>query len=258
METTKIIGITPEAEGIKTLRTVMEVNAAPGQYVMVWISGHGEKPMSLSYVTGNLGVTVFARGPFTTRLYKKNKGESIGIRGPYGRGFNINGEKLLIVGGGAGMPPLAALTEKSIEDGKTVTAIVGAKTKSGLLFVERLRNTGSKVLISTDDGSSGTRGQVTGVLSELLKDETFDHCYTCGPEIMMKNVIEQTKKMGIPTQASIERYIKCGIGICGHCAIDASGLRVCFEGPVFTDKELENTEFGKYARNSSGKKAYFE
>lgn len=258
MEITKIIDITLEADDIKTLRTDMEVNAAPGQYVMVWISGLEEKPMSLSYVTGNLGVTVHARGPFTNRLYKLNKGESIGIRGPYGTGFNVKGEKLLIVGGGAGMPPLAALTEKSIPDGKTVTAIVGAKTKSGLLFVERLKNAGARVLTSTDDGSSGTRGQVTDVLSELLKDETFDQCYTCGPEIMMKNVIEQTKKIGIPAQASIERYIKCGIGICGHCAIDGSGLRVCFEGPVFTDKELENTEFGKYTRNSSGTKAYFE
>lgn len=258
MEITKIKEIAEEAEGIKTFRTELEVDAIPGQFVMVWIPGVEEKPMSLSYVTGNLGITVLARGPFTDRLHEMGAGELLGIRGPYGRGFKIEGDKLLVVGGGVGMPPLAALAEKALQAEKDVTVTIGAQTKSALLFVDRLKNAGAKVLTCTDDGTCGNKGYPTDILEGLLKKETFDQCYTCGPEIMMHKVMQMTKELKIPTQLSIERYIKCGIGICSHCVIDDAGLIVCKEGPVFTDKDLENTEFGKYARDASGKRIYFK
>jgi dihydroorotate dehydrogenase electron transfer subunit len=89
MEITKIKEIVREAEGIKTFRTEMEIDAVPGQFVMAWIPGLEEKPMSLSYVAGNLGITSLVRGPFTNRLHEMETGELLGIRGPYGRGFNI-------------------------------------------------------------------------------------------------------------------------------------------------------------------------
>jgi dihydroorotate dehydrogenase electron transfer subunit len=73
---------------------------------------------------------------------------------------------------------------------------------------------------------------------------------------MMKNVVKLTKEFSIPTQLSAERYFKCGIGVCGHCAMDYTGKRVCMEGPVFTDKELESGEFGKYARDATGRRVY--
>ncbi|MBI5253133.1 MAG: dihydroorotate dehydrogenase electron transfer subunit, partial [Euryarchaeota archaeon] len=80
----------------------------------------------------------------------------------------------------------------------------------------------------------------------------------CGPEIMMLKVLQQTKEKDIPTQVSLHRYIKCGVGICGHCVMDETGFRVCKEGPTFRDKEMEKTiEFGKYWRNASGTKIYF-
>jgi dihydroorotate dehydrogenase electron transfer subunit len=258
MEITRIKNIVEEAQGIRTFITDMEVDAIPGQFVMVWIPGVGEKPMSASYATGNLGITALAVGPFTNRLCEMKVGDLLGIRGPYGRGFRLEGEKLLIVGGGVGMPPLAALADKALKEGKDVTAIVGAKTKSGLLFVERLKNAGARVLTSTEDGTDGTKGFVTDVVEELLKDESFDHCYTCGPELMMYKVMQQANEKDVPTQLSIERYFKCGIGVCSHCTIDDSGQRVCMEGPVFTDKDLKNTEFGKYARDATGKRVYFK
>jgi dihydroorotate dehydrogenase electron transfer subunit len=132
MDITKIKDIVKEAEGIRTLVLEKEVKAIPGQFVMVWIPGIGEKPMSASYATGNLGITVLAVGPFTNRLLEMKEGELLGIRGPYGRGFNIKGEKLLVVGGGVGMPPLAAFVDEAKKEGKDVTAIIGAKTKKGL------------------------------------------------------------------------------------------------------------------------------
>jgi dihydroorotate dehydrogenase electron transfer subunit len=258
MEITKITGIVDEAEGIKTFLIDKVADAIPGQFVMVWIPGVGEKPLSLSYVEGNLGITALVRGPFTKRLHEMKTGDLLGIRGPYGRGFKIEGNKLLIVGGGVGMPPLAALADKALQEGKDVTAIVGAQTKSSLLFADRLKNAGARVLTCTDDGTCGNEGFTTDILEELLKKETFDQCYTCGPELMMNKVMQMTEESKIPTQLSIERYFKCGIGICSHCTIDYTGLRVCMEGPVFTDKDLENTEFGEYSRDASGKRVYFK
>ena len=258
MDITKIKDIVEEAEGIKTFIMEKEVDAIPGQFVMMWIPGVGEKPLSLSYITGNIGITVLARGPFTKRLHGMKVGELLGIRGPYGRGFKIEGNKLLAVGGGVGMPPLAALAERALQDGKDVTVIIGAQTKSALLFADRLKNAGVRVLTSTEDGTEGVKGYATDALAELLSTETFDQCYTCGPEMMMHKVMEMTRELKIPTQLSIERYFKCGIGICSHCTIDDTGLRVCMEGPVFTDKELESGEFGKYARDASGKRVYFK
>jgi dihydroorotate dehydrogenase electron transfer subunit len=162
------------------------------------------------------------------------------------------------LGEGVGVPPLAALADKAVEEGKNVTAIVGAITASELLFVDRLENIGARVLTCTDDGTAGKKGFTTDLLRDLLQKETFDSCYTCGPEIMMVKVLEQTKAKGIPTQVSMERYVKCGIGICGHCIVDGTGQRVCKEGPVFRDIEVEKiTEFGKYRRDASGTKVYF-
>ncbi|MEE8402164.1 MAG: dihydroorotate dehydrogenase electron transfer subunit [Candidatus Hydrothermarchaeaceae archaeon] len=259
MEITKIKDTIREAEGIKTFRVELEADAVPGQFVMAWIPGVGEKPLSLSHVNGNLGITVLARGSFTQRLHDMKIGDPLGIRGPFGEGFRVEGDKLLIVGGGVGMAPLASLAEKAIRDGKDATVIVGAGTDSKLLFVDRLKAAGAKVLTTTDDGTcGGIEGCAPDALAELLKTEMFDQCFTCGPEMMMHKVMQQTRDLKIPTQLSIERYIKCGIGICSHCAIDDTGLRVCREGPVFTDEELENSEFGKYARDATGKRVYFK
>ncbi|HDH01788.1 MAG TPA: hypothetical protein ENH17_01515 [Nitrospirae bacterium] len=156
------------------------------------------------------------------------------------------------------MAPLAPLAEDAIKDGKEVTAIIGAITAKELLFVERLEKAGARVFVSTDDGTAGHKGFTTDVLQELLQKETFDQCFTCGPEIMMFKVLNITEDKKIPTQASLHRYFKCGIGICGHCVLDGTGLRVCKEGPTFRDKELRKShEFGYYWRNAAGQKIYF-
>ena len=118
MEIKKITDIVDEARDIKTFMLDKDIKATPGQFVMVWMPSVGEKPFSLSYADGNLGFTALVRGEFTKKLHDMKVGELLGIRGPYGRGFKINGEKLLLVGGGVGMPPLAALAQKATAEGK--------------------------------------------------------------------------------------------------------------------------------------------
>lgn len=255
---TKINEIIEETSRTKTFILDFEVNAIPGQFGMFWVPGLDEKPMSISYTSGNLGVTVLKLGPFSSTLHEMEKGDLLGVRAPLGRGFSIVGKKILLVGGGAGMAPLAPLAENALRDGQEVTAIVGALTKKELLFVDRIKKAGANVLIATDDGTAGLKGFTTDVLKKELERETFDQCFTCGPEIMMAKVVAQTKKKRIPTQVSLHRYFKCGIGLCGQCVIDDIGMRVCKEGPTFRDVEIEKTrEFGNYWRNKAGVKVYF-
>jgi dihydroorotate dehydrogenase electron transfer subunit len=259
MQITRIAETSRETERMKTIKTEMEVEAAPGQFVMVWIPGLDEKPMSLSYTSGKLGITVLVRGPFTQRLVEMKVGDKIGIRGPYGRGFRISGEKLLLVGGGVGVAPIAPLAEEALREGKEVVAIVGATTARELLFVDRMREAGAEVFIATDDGSAGVKGFATDLSEKLLEERSFDECFACGPELMMARLLKQTGEKGVPTQLSLERYFKCGIGICGHCTMDPSGVRVCMEGPVFNDETIRGiSEFGRYWRDASGRKIYLK
>ncbi len=251
MVMTRITEIKAETDNHKTFMFDTKTNAISGQFVMVWIPGFDEKPFSLSYAKGDMGVTVLKLGPFTSRMHGLEVGAKVGIRGPFGRGFKITGDKILIIGGGCGIAPLAPLAEEACKNGKDVTTIIGAKSSKDVFFAKRLEDVGARIIITTDDGSAGMKGFTVDALRSLLKEEDFDQCCTCGPEVMMIKVLEQTWGK-IPTQASLERYFKCGIGICGQCSIDEGGLRVCKEGPVFRDKELVNGEFGKYRRDASG------
>jgi dihydroorotate dehydrogenase electron transfer subunit len=258
MNITQITDIINETKRIKTFILDLEVKAIPGQFGMLWIPGVDEKPMSLSYTNGNMGVTILKLGPFSQKMHELKIGDRIGVRGPLGRGYKVIGDKLLIVGGGVGIAPLAPLVENALEAGKGITAIIGAMTSEELLFEKRMKKAGAEVLVATDDGTAGHKGFTTDIMREILKKETFDQCFTCGPEIMMVKVMDQTRERKIPTQVSLHRYFKCGVGICGQCAIDDTGFRVCKEGPCFRDKEIEKTrEFGRYWRDATSKRLSF-
>jgi dihydroorotate dehydrogenase electron transfer subunit len=108
--------------------------------------------------------------------------------------------------------------------------------------------------VTTDDGSEGFFGFTTQRMEQLIqdKDQQFDLVITCGPEVMMKKVVELAVKAQIPVQASLERYMKCGIGICDACAIN--GYQVCRDGPVFNGEHLAKLEeFGKHQRDVCGR-----
>ena len=249
----EIKSVVNEGKDAKTFFFDKKIKAEPGQFLMVWIPRLDEKPFAVSF-ENPLGITFRKVGPFTEELIKMEKRNKIGIRGPYGYGFKLKGKKVCLVSGGRGVIPLTFFAEKSKK--VKITAIIGAKTKDELLFVNRMKKYCSKVIVVTDDGSFGEKKFPTDVLKDMLKKEKFDCVYTCGPEIMMKKVFDICEGHKIECQASLERYMKCGFGLCGQCCVD--DIRVCKEGPVLNSTQLRKlTEFGVFERDKCGMKVYF-
>ncbi|HUV61762.1 MAG TPA: dihydroorotate dehydrogenase electron transfer subunit [Thermoplasmata archaeon] len=242
-----------EATDCKTVRFDGDMDAQPGQFVMVWVPGVDEFPMSVSYVGDNFGVTYRVIGDGTRSLSAMNPGAKIGIRGPYGRGFEITGKRMLAVAGGTGMASIAPLVEKAVNSGVEVDLVIGAKTASELMMRGRCEEAGAKVHISTDDGSEGAKGLATDIAADIIQGGAFDSVCACGPERMAVGILHLTKKHGLPLQASLERHMKCGIGICDSCAID--GRHVCVDGPVFSGEILASlTDLGRTRLNPSGRR----
>ncbi|MFO8110078.1 MAG: dihydroorotate dehydrogenase electron transfer subunit [Thermoplasmata archaeon] len=250
MEIVEIKEIVPETPSITTLFFDLEIDISPGQFVMVWAPGVDEMPMSLSYQEELQGITVRKVGAGTKALHELNIGDRIGIRGPYGKGYELKGDRILAAVGGIGGASILPAVEYAVSREKEVTCALGAQTLNELLFHDRLAEI-TELHLATDDGSAGHYGFVTDLIEDLVQNA--DLVITCGPELMMKRVCEIAEKENIPVQASLERYMKCGIGLCGSCIVD--GLRVCAEGPVFNGEEIQRLdEFGEYQRESSGKK----
>jgi dihydroorotate dehydrogenase electron transfer subunit len=238
--------ITKVVEETPTIRTFFfdtSFEHIPGQFVMVWIRGVDEVPMALSYENA---ITVQKVGPATSALFELGECDSVGIRGPFGKGFDVRKGNIMVVAGGLGAAPLSPLAEKAGAAGAKVTTLLGAKTKEELLFRQRFEAVGD-VQVATDDGSEGKHGYVTQLLDDV---KNYDQIYCCGPEPMMKKVLDKVTPS--KAQFSLHRYIKCGIGICGTCCVD--GLRVCKDGPVFSGDVLKKTEFGVYRRNECGER----
>ncbi|MGZ4934420.1 MAG: dihydroorotate dehydrogenase electron transfer subunit [Halobacteriota archaeon] len=239
-----ITDIKKESTGIYTLFFDHFFKFAPGQYVMIWIRGTDDIPMSLSYANG---ITVRVVGDATAALCDLNPGDTLGMRGPYGKGFKSMHPPTLLIAGGLGAAPLASYADASQA---SVMTILGARTKSELLFTKRFESAGP-LLMATDDGSAGHEGSVV----DLLQDPRgYNEILCCGPEKMMHAVWQHALAHAIPSQFSLHRYVKCGIGMCGACCIDGSGLRTCVDGPVFTGTQLSGGEFGTYMRDASGRK----
>ena len=138
--------------------------------------------------------------------------------------------------------------------GKDVTFIIGAANRDLLLYRDRFSDGRVKMVYSTDDGSFGRRGICTECLPEAIKGGV-DYVYCCGPEKMMTDVFRICRDSGVRGEFSLERYMKCGFGVCGSCTLDPTGWRVCKEGPVFTAEDLAKvTEFGRYKRDGSGRR----
>lgn len=253
---TPIITSTVEAHDIKTFTFQYPGTITPGQFFMIWIPGIDEIPMSVSLIHGDVkGITFRKIGDATTALYNLKKDDSIGIRGPYGHGFTLTGKHLLFVGGGTGIAMLAPAIEQAREKKLNTTVIIGVKTKKELFFEERLARSGATVVVSTDDGTKGYRGFASDLANEILLKETVDSIYSCGPELMMKTIFMHSQK--IPFQASLERYMKCALGICGQCCV-GKGLRVCVDGPVFDRVTLKIVDdFGVYKKDAAGRKILF-
>lgn len=253
---TKIIKIVEETSNVKTIYFEYPAIVSPGQFFMIWIPGIDEIPMSVSYIEKNIrGITFKKVGDATKALFKLKKGEKIGVRGPYGNGFKIEGKNILLVAGGTGIAMIAPVAEEIIRKKISTTIILGVKNKCELFFESRLKKSNIKMYITTDDGSKGFKGYATELAEDLISNKKFDQVLTCGPELMMKKLYGLCSNISF--QASLERYMKCGIGLCGQCCV-GNGLRVCLEGPVFDKKMLKNIkDFGVFKRDAAGIKIKF-
>ena len=246
VEITAVVAETPR---IRTLQFSDSFPFTFGQFVMVWVPGVDEIPMALS---SPRSITVLPVGDATRALCAMREGDRIGIRGPFGNGFRVQGQTLAIAGG-IGAAPLLPLAL----GGKVTTFLLGAATAAELPFRTPLSE--SAILhVATDDGSAGHHGFVTDLLDTLVL-EVYDHVCVCGPEPMMRRVLDILAEMGLEErgQFSLHRYMKCGIGVCGSCCIDPSGQRVCRDGPVFSGDQLLDSELGRYARDGSGVRRRF-
>ncbi|PIS42951.1 MAG: dihydroorotate dehydrogenase electron transfer subunit [Candidatus Kerfeldbacteria bacterium CG08_land_8_20_14_0_20_40_16] len=257
----KIADRVKETSNVDTFYFNYCLNSQPGQFVMLWLPGINEKPFSIAYDTGELfGLAIAQVGAFTEELFQKKVGERVGIRGPYGRPFwkEKDAKNVVMVGGGYGVAPLATLAEELTTKGVKVHFINGARSKGLLLFTDRLKQLDVKLYTTTNDGSYGEKGIVTDSFKKILKQEKIDLVYCCGKEQMEKAMFDLCEEAGVNAQISVERYMKCGIGICGACSVDGTGAPTCQKGPVLESATLRKiTEFGKYHRGGSGKKEYF-
>jgi dihydroorotate dehydrogenase electron transfer subunit len=252
-----------ETDNVKTIlfKDRVSSKAEPGQFLMVWIPGVEELPMSVMVADeeDSAAITIRRKGIGSTALFNKRAGEMLGVRGPYGNKFKIapKARTVLLVGGGTGLVPLIRLAAKLNELRICCTLIIGASSKREIFFENTadavLSDTTHKIIVSTENGDYGIRGSATDAMTQVLKEETFDCVYSCGPELMMKKVLDIASEFSLPLQASLERHMKCGIGICASCCIEDK--LVCKDGTVFCEKQLSKmNEFGMFYRDKTGRK----
>jgi dihydroorotate dehydrogenase electron transfer subunit len=241
----QIVRIRDESPTVKTFTFTDKLccKAKPGQFLMFWIPSIDEIPLSILDVDDNLvSVSVKAVGDATKHLHTLETGATFGVRGPFGNNFTESRGKVLLIGGGTGTAPLLFLAKKLSAKTDRLSFVEGAKTRDELLFIHELEGICSEknLITTTEDGTAGLQCLVTQPLASLLDKEKFDMIYTCGPEVMVKKVFELTEKRKLPIEASLERLMRCGIGLCGSCMIGK--YRVCRDGPVFNTAQLREVQ----------------
>jgi len=230
-----ITDIRDESPTIRTFTLDGEIPADPGQFVMVWLPGINEKPFSL-VSDAPVTLTIARAGPFTEAVHRLRVGDKLWLRGPFGRGFTMLDRPSILVGGGYGAAPLAFLARRLREAGQPASVVLGAKRAEDLILTERFHSAGCAVHPATEDGSLGHKGLATDVAVSLLRDQPNAAVYACGPEPMLERLARMCYTSRVPGQFSMERLMKCGLGVCGSC--HAGGLLVCRDGPVFATEEL--------------------
>ena len=249
----RVIGRREETSDVVTLDLepvdVPIADPQPGQFTMLYAFGAGEVPVSVSGLPSDEGVlrhTVRAVGATTRALCRADVGQHLGVRGPFGRGWSVDGledRDVVVVGGGVGLAPLRAAVRRALAHrGRgRLSVLAGARTPNDLLFASELdewhREPGVHAEVIVDAAGAGWDGRV-GLVTELITDAPFDPTRTvalvCGPEVMMRFVARAFESRGVdPThiEVSLERSMHCAIGRCGHCLLGP--VFVCTDGPVF-------------------------
>jgi len=178
-------------------------------------------------------------GKGTAEFAHLQAGDEINIQGPLGTGFDtdVEGKKVILVGGGMGMAPLKLLAEK-LSEKNDVNFIAGGRDKGAVEIVKNFHV--ENIIIATDDGSVGRKGNTVEVLKDMLSEGKYDVVYTCGPHGMMLAVADTAHKAGVRCQISLEERMACGVKACVGCSIKtkAGMKKVCADGPVFDAESI--------------------
>ncbi len=227
----------------------------PGQFLELSVFGAGEAPFCLASSPtrpDGIEVTVRRTGRVTDALAELEVGDEVGVRGPLGNGFDVDGARghdLLFVAGGIGLPPLRPLILTALDERSAfgrITVLYGARTPADLVYKAELKAWAARddvtLRMTVDRGDAGWTGTV-GLVPvlfdqvELRPERTL--AYVCGPPVMIKFVIQDLVKRGFPEEhiiSTLERMMQCGVGKCNHCCVGHRYL--CVDGPVFNYREI--------------------
>jgi NAD(P)H-flavin reductase len=234
---------------------------APGQFNMLYVWGVGEVPISISGDPARprtLTHTIRAVGPVSEALCRLPRGATVGVRGPYGNHWPVEaapGSDVVVAGGGIGLAPLRPVLYHLLAhraDYGNIVLLYGARTPQDLLYTDELARWRGRfdleVGVTVDKATNGWQGHV-GTVTTLIPKAGFDPAHTvafvCGPEIMMRFTIRELQSRGVPDERifiSMERNMKCAIGLCGHCQLGP--FFICKDGPVFAYSAIKEW-FGK-------------
>ena len=209
----------------------------PGQFVNIKLDGfYLRRPISVCDVMGDeLTIIYKVVGKGTEKMAAMSVGEKFLALTGLGNGYDLtkSGDKPLLIGGGAGVPPMYMLCRELIEDGKKPTVILGFNTVEEVFYKSEFEHLGASVIIATADGSEGVKGFVTDAMADL----DYTYFYTCGPEPMLRAVYNATKTSG---QFSFEERMGCGFGACMGCSckVITGYKRICKDGPVLEKEEI--------------------
>ena len=232
--------------------------ALPGQFIILRLDERGERvPFTISGVDGeNVTIIVQVVGGTTMRMNGLKAGDGfLDFVGPLGKPTELDdlkGKNICVIGGGLGTAIAYPQAKYLHEIGANVDVIMGFKNKDIIILEDELENCSDNLYITTDDGSYGRQGFVTQVLKDLLKEgKKYDHVLTIGPAIMMKNVVNITKPLGIPTTVSMNSIMVDGTGMCGCCRLTVGGEMkfACVDGPDFDGFLVDFDEAMNRSRN---------
>lgn len=217
--------------------------AQPGQFLHIRCEGFQlRRPISIAGVDGNTLTIIFeSKGKGTQWLSQRRPGDTLDVLGPLGHGFPQVSGKILLVGGGVGVPPMHFVAQRTA----SADAVLAFRAEDRALLTDEFTRLCETVTVMSDDGSIGTRGFAAQGVQTMLSQNSYSAVFACGPKIMLKTTFEACQAAGVPCYVSLEERMGCGLGACLTCATPIrtpDGGRtvkeVCKDGPVFRGEEV--------------------
>jgi dihydroorotate dehydrogenase electron transfer subunit len=231
--------------------------AKPGQFLMIRTEGIAQdpllrRPFSVHGIGEGSTILVLYRivGRVTSLLSLIRKNEQISVIGPLGKGFRLPGPegRAILVAGGMGLAPMFFLAQAlPLEVRGTAKMLLGFSTSQEVVLIDQITDLGLALSLATEDGSMGFMGTVTDLFEQSIDLDLAEEpiIYACGPNPMLKKIVQEAKRLNLTCYVSLEGYMACGLGICLGCAIkaarneDTEYYYVCKDGPVFSAEMID-------------------